>query len=123
MPDRRGSWGWATMAGGALAMVARGAAVLILQSHTLPHSTYEHGEIAANLLAGRGFAVKFLGADGPTSQQAPIYPAIVAGAYAIGGVEAPRSLLFLQMAQAMLGGVLVAGVVVLAREVAPGRPW
>ncbi len=40
----------------------------------IPHSTYEHGEIAANLLAGRGFSVRYLGADGPTSQQAPAYP-------------------------------------------------
>ena len=61
-----------------LAVSARGAAVLALRSHEVPRSTYEHGEIAANLLAGRGFAVKFLGVDGPTSQQAPISPLIVA---------------------------------------------
>lgn len=106
----------------ALAVAARVAAVLALQSHTVPRSTYEHGEIAANLLAGRGFAVRFLGADGPTSQQAPLYPIAVAAAYAIGGVETPHALLLLQLAQAALGGVLVAGVLALAREVAPGRP-
>ena len=105
-----------------LAIALRAAAVLILQSHTVPRSTYEHGEIAANLLSGRGFAVKFLGADGPTSQQAPIYPAVVAVFYAIGGVETPRSLLLLQLAQAALGGVLAAGAMALCREVAPGRP-
>jgi len=105
------------------AVVVRAAAVLVLQSHTVPHSTYEHGEIAANLLAGRGFSVKFLGADGPTSQQAPVYPWIVAGAYALGGVETPRSLLILELGQAVLGGFLVVGVLWLAREVAPGWPW
>lgn len=105
-----------------LAIALRAGAILALSSHTIPRSTYEHGEIAANLLAGRGFAVKFLGADGLTSQQAPIYPVVVAAFYAIGGVGTPASLLMLQMTQALLGGVLVAGVVRLAREVAPDRP-
>ena len=105
----------------ALAVAARASAVLVLQSHTVPRSTYEHGEIAGNLLAGRGFAVKFLGADGPTSQQAPVYPLVVAGAYAVGGVGTPRALLLLELGQSLLGGVLVAGVLALAAEVAPGR--
>jgi len=105
----------------ALAVLVRAAAVLVLQSHRVPHSTYEHGEIAANLLAGRGFAVRFLGADGPTSQQAPVYPLAVAAAYAVGGVETPRSLLILELGQAALGGLLVLGVLRLAGEVAPGR--
>jgi hypothetical protein len=117
MPDRRWIFGLVAMA-----IAARGAAVLALRSHTVPRSTYEHGEIAANLLAGRGFAVRFLGADGPTSQQAPVYPLAVAGAYALGGVGTPRALLILQLAQAALGGVLVLGVLALARETAPGRP-
>src|ERR1700758_3706022 len=102
MADRRFAWGLIV-----LAVVARAAAVWGLQSHAVPHSTYEHGEIAANLLAGRGFSVRFLGADGPTSQQAPMYPILVAGAYAIGGVGTPRSLLILELGQAALGGLLV----------------
>jgi hypothetical protein len=106
-----------------LAIASRIAAVLVLQSYTVPRSTYEHGEIAANLLAGRGFAMHFLGADGPTSQQAPLYPALVALAYAIGGVEKPAALLVLQVSQAILGGLLVLGVLRLARLVAPNRPW
>lgn len=106
-----------------LAIVARAAAVLVLQSHTVPRSTFEHGEIAANLLAGRGFSVRFLHVDGPTSQQAPLYPVIVAGAYWIGGVGTPRSLLILELGQALLGGLMVAGTMALAREVAPRRPW
>jgi hypothetical protein len=118
MPDRRAAWGLIL-----LAVVARAAAVLVLQSHAVPNSTYEHGEIAANLLAGRGFSVRFLGAEGPTSQQVPVYPIVVAAAYAIGGVGTPRALLILELGQAALGGVLVAGVLMLAREVAPGRVW
>ncbi len=118
MTDRRIAWGLI-----ALGIVARVAAVLILQSHLIPQSTYEHGEIAANLLAGRGFSVHFLGADGPTSQQAPIYPLMVAAAYLVGGVETPKSLLILELGQAVLGGWLVAETIRLARAVAPGRRW
>ncbi len=44
----------------ALAIVARIAAVWVLQSPFIPRSTYEHGEIAANLVAGRGFSIRFL---------------------------------------------------------------
>ncbi|HEV3120440.1 MAG TPA: hypothetical protein VGY53_00990, partial [Isosphaeraceae bacterium] len=104
-----------------LAVLARAGAVLLLQSHRVPRSTYEHGEIAANLLAGRGFSVRFLGANGPTSQQAPVYPLILAGAYALGGVGTPKALLILELGQSVLGGLLVAAVMALAGEVAPGR--
>ncbi len=106
----------------ALAVLLRAGAVLVLQSHHVPRSTYEHGEIAANLLAGRGFTVRFLGATGPTSQQAPVYPALVALAYAAGGVETPRALLILELCQAALGGLLVLGTIRLARAVAPNCP-
>ena len=117
MPDRRV---WIALI--VLAVAARAEAVVGLRSHEVPRSTYEHGEIAANLLAGRGFSVRFLGADGPTSQQAPAYPVLVAGAYALGGNGTPRALLILELGQALLGGVLVGFVVMLAAEVAPGRP-
>ena len=48
-----------------LAIVVRVAAVLVLQSHTVPRSTYEHGEIAANLLAGRDSRSASSGPTGP----------------------------------------------------------
>ena len=118
MPNGRFNWFLI-----ALAIVVRGAAVVGLQSHTVPRSTYEHGEIAANLLAGRGFSVDYLGADGPTSQQAPLYPFLVAGAYWLGGVGTPRALLILELGQAVLGGLLVAAVLSLARSIAPGSRW
>ena len=105
-----------------LAIAVRAAAVLALRSHEVPRSTYEHGEIAANLLAGRGFSVRFLGGDGPTSQQAPLYPVLVAAAYAAGGVGTPQALLILELGQAILGGLLVVAMLGLAREVLPGRP-
>src|SRR6266436_6235726 len=86
-----------------LAVAVRVAAVLVLRSYDVPRSTYEHGEIAANLLAGRGFTMRFLGAEGPTSQQAPVYPLLVTLAYAVGGVGTPRALLLLELGQSVLG--------------------
>ncbi len=104
-----------------LAIGVRAGAVLVLDAPHTPRSTYEHGEIAANLVAGRGFSMEFLGSYGPTSQQAPVYPCLVAAAYAVGGVESPRALLYLELGQAVLGGVLVLGVARLANEVLPGQ--
>ncbi|RUL82331.1 glycosyltransferase family 39 protein [Tautonia sociabilis] len=117
MPHRR--WIVAVVA---LAVAARVAAILVLQSHTVPRSTYEHGEIAANLLDGRGFSIRFLGVDGPTSQQAPVYPLLVAASFAVGGVETPAALLLLQLGQAILGGLTALAAMLLAREAVPGRP-
>ena len=117
MLDRRGIWALVL-----LAVVLRATAVLVLQSHQVPHSTYEHGEIARNLLAGRGFSVRFLGAEGPTSQQAPVYPVLVAAAYGMGGVETSRALLILELGQAALGGLLVLGVLQLMAAIVPDRP-
>ena len=37
----------------AMAIAVRVAAVLVLRNHEVARSTYEHGEIAANLLAGQ----------------------------------------------------------------------
>jgi len=117
MPTR-----WVTAGVIAAAIAARVAAVLALQSHTVPRSTYEHGEIAENLLAGRGFAIRFLGVDGPTSQQAPVYPSLLAGCYALGGVATPTSLLILELGQAAIGGLLAWSVMALAAEALPRRP-
>ncbi|WP_169972611.1 hypothetical protein [Tautonia rosea] len=106
----------------ALGVLVRVAAIFVLQSHTVPRSTYEHGEIAANLLEGQGFSIRFLGVEGPTSQQAPLYPILVAAAFAVGGVETPEALLLLQLGQAALGGVMVLAVMALAWQVAPDQP-
>ena len=106
-----------------LSVALRVAAVLLLRSYAVPRSTYEHGEIAANLLAGRGFTTHFLGAEGPTSQQAPVYPFFVALFYLIGGVGTPGALLLLELGQSVLGGLLVWEVLELARLIMPGRVW
>lgn len=117
MPDRR--WIIAVVS---LAVLVRVAAILVLQSHMVPRSTYEHGEIAANLLNGEGFSIRFLGVDGPTSQQAPAYPVLLAASFAVGGVETPRSLLLVQLGQSLLGGLMAWAVMALVGKIAPGRP-
>jgi hypothetical protein len=89
-----------------LAFGVRAAAVVALKSYREPF-TYEHGEIAENLLAGRGFAVKFLGEQGPTSQQAPLYPAMLAVAYWVFGVKSQAAFLAIQLLQCAAGTVTV----------------
>lgn len=99
----------------ALAVLARLGAIGVLDSHRVPRSTYEHGEIAANLVEGRGFSVAFLGSEGPTSQQAPLYPALLALAYAAAGVETAEALLLTQCVQAVVGGATAAAAWWLVR--------
>ena len=69
----------------------------------------------------QGFHNALPGRPGPTSQQAPVYPAVLALAYAVAGVESPKALLLLELGQSILGGVLVLGVINLALSIAPGH--
>jgi hypothetical protein len=108
----------------ALALVAialRTAAVFAIGSYRLDHVTYEHGEIARNLVEGRGFMVRWLGAEGRTSQQAPVYPSLVAVFYWLFGVQSPAALFSLQIFQAGLGSLLPIAIVLLGRELLPSR--
>jgi hypothetical protein len=97
------------------------AAVLVLRSYLLPDVTYEHGEIARNLLDGRGFSVCWLGAEGATSTQAPVFPLVVAAAYWLCGGPGHLAVFVLQSMQAVVGAGLVAAVVALARQLFPDR--
>jgi len=104
----------------AAALGLRVAAIFVLDSHHTAF-TYEHGEIAENLLAGRGFSVKFLGGKGPTSQQAPGYPFLLAAVYAVLG-KGPAALLAVQLLQAVAGAVIVLLTVQLGWALLPKRP-
>lgn len=84
--------------------------------------TYEHGAIAENLLAGRGFAIRYLGVQGPTSQQAPLYPLLLAGAYQLLGTATPAAIGAIRCLQCVAGTCLVLLVVWLARSLVPMRP-
>lgn len=87
-----------------------------------PHAQpidYEHGPIARNLLAGRGFSIEFLGTEGPTSQQAPFYPFFLAGVYACLGSGTPAAILAVQLIQCLAGTALVLAAVWLAWSLVP----
>jgi len=107
---------------GLTALALRVALVLALFDPGHLPFTYEHGEIAENLLAGRGFTVNFLGFEGPTSQQAPLYPALLAGLYWAFGPESPGAMLTLQLLQAAAGSALVLCLAWLSWSLLPERP-
>lgn len=106
-----------------VALAARLAAIALVGGRE-PASgiTYEHGEIAENILAGRGFSVHFLGTTGPTSQQAPFYPSLLAGVYHVLGVGTPASLMAMQVLAALAGTALVLCVVWLGWSLLPDSP-
>ncbi len=101
-----------------LAAVALGLRLLTLAVLDAPGraATFEHGEIAARLLRGEGFAVTFLGQTGPTSQQAPWVPLVLAGCYALAGAGSPAALVAFQLLQCLVGTATVLGVAWLARQ-------
>ena len=105
---------------GSAALALRVALVLLLAGRADGPRTYEHGEIAENLLAGRGFSVAFLGQEGPTSQQAPLYPALLAGLYRTFGVGA-NAVLAMQLLQCLAGAALAVAVVWLCWSLMPQR--
>jgi hypothetical protein len=105
----------------ALALGLRLAAVVVLWP-TGPVPTFEHGEIARRLLAGEGFSVTFLGQTGPTSQQAPFVPLLLAGCYALLGVDRPAAVALFAVLQCLAGTAAVLGVVVLGKRWVPGHP-
>lgn len=107
---------------GTLALGLRIATVAVLWTGPDPSFSFEHGQIARHLLDGRGFSTRFLGADGPTSQQAPFYPALLAGSYACFGVNTSASILAMEILQCLAGTALVLSVVWLGWSLAPGRP-
>jgi len=102
-------------------LVRLGTVWLLHTAHAAP-VTFEHGEIAANLVRGHGFTVNFLGSEGPTSQQAPIYPLLLAGLYRLFGIESPAAIVGMQLLQCAVGTSLVVAVVLLTRCLIPGRP-
>ena len=105
-----------------LALGLRVWVVLALADSGAGPITYEHGRIAENLLAGRGFSIELLGGEGPTSQQSPFYPVLLAAAYACFGVGSPAAVLAVELLQCVAGTLLVLSVVWLAWSLVPSRP-
>lgn len=106
----------------AVAMAMRVGTVCLLSTAHTERLTYEHGEIAENLLAGKGFTTTFLGVEGKTSQQAPFYPLLLALAYSCFGSDSSSALLAVQLLQCVAGTGLVLAVVWLTWSVAADRP-
>lgn len=106
----------------AVALALRVGTVWLLSTAHTDSLAYEHGEIAENLLAGKGFATTFLGVDGRTSQQAPFYPLLLTLFYASFGAGSPAAILAVQLLQCVAGTALVLAVVWLAWSLAPDRP-
>jgi hypothetical protein len=104
---------------GLLALGLRVGVVAVLWGGHAGPIGYEHDEIARNLLAGEGFSVDFLGHDGPTSQQAPFYPLLLAGVYACFGVGTAGSILAVQLLQCLAGTAVVLAVVWLSWSLLP----
>lgn len=105
-----------------LALGLRIAVVLALRTEHAAPVTYEHGRIAENLLAGRGFSIEFLGRSGPTSQQAPFYPLLLAVVYALAGGPTAAAMYAVWLLQSIAGTVLVLVVAWLGWSLFPGRP-
>jgi hypothetical protein len=105
----------------AVALGLRVAVVLVLRTDHAAPLTYEHGRIAENLLAGRGFSIGFLGGSGPTSQQAPFYPLLLAAVYGCAGGPSAATLLAVQLIQAVAGTGLVLAVAWLGWALFPSR--
>ncbi len=95
-----------------------GVVAVLWGDHTGPVG-YEHDEIARNLLAGDGFSVEFLGHEGPTSQQAPFYPLLLAAVYGCWGAGTPASMLAVQLLQCLAGTAVVLAVVWLSWSLLP----
>ena len=107
---------------GLLALTLRIGLVLAVSRELTRPLAFEHGRIAENLLAGRGFSITFLGTEGPTSQQAPFFPVLLAAAYGIFGVAKPAAFLAVQLLQCLVGSGLVLAVVWLAWSLLPDLP-
>jgi hypothetical protein len=107
---------------GSLALALRIGLVLAVSRESARPLAFEHGRIAENLLAGRGFSITFLGTEGPTSQQAPFYPVLLAAAYWAFGVAKPAAILAVQLLQCLVGTGLVLAVVWLAQSLFAQRP-
>jgi 4-amino-4-deoxy-L-arabinose transferase-like glycosyltransferase len=88
-----------------LAVVLRLSAVIAWPAKPISDAAEYHG-LAARLTQGLGF----VGVEGvPTAFRAPLYPAFVAGAYALAGVDPQNA----AVAQAILGGITVALLLLL----------
>ncbi len=94
---------------------------LLAHAGHVPYA-YEHGVIAENLATGRGFVIEFLGSEGPTSQQGPLYPAALAIFYRLFGVGSNAALVTMQLVQCLAASVTAVCVALLGWSWFPRYP-
>ena len=107
-----------------IAFLLRFLALLILINADVSKIyTYEHGEIARNMLEGKGFSVRLLGTWGLTSQQAPVIPFTLAACYAVLGTESSAAHWLFLLVQAVQGALSAVGGMLLARNLFRDSKW
>lgn len=98
-----------------LALGIRVGAIVALQSWDNPNAM-EHSTIAANLVEGKGFSFTGFERFQKTSVQSPTMPLLLAGSYAIFGVDSDASYTTLMLLNALLGAAGVPLIYFLARR-------
>jgi 4-amino-4-deoxy-L-arabinose transferase-like glycosyltransferase len=101
----------------ALALVVRLGYVAATPGYQAIHDAHDYDLHARSIAAGHGFARIGAGPSGQTAFRPPGYPYLLAGVYALSGVErakTSRRLLAGRVANALVGTVIVALIGVLA---------
>lgn len=94
-----------------LAVAARVAVQVLLGFYQAPQ-TWEHEEIARNIVAGKGYSFDHLGSTWH-AYAPPLYAFVIAAVYAVFGVSAGP----IGIVQALMGAVLTAAVWAIGRRV------
>ena len=82
----------------------------------------ELGWIAVNLTEGRGFSDPFGPSSRPTAWFSPVVPLLWSGVFQATGVFSMQSLYLLVIGQALLGGFVVVGMMILLDRLGVTRP-
>jgi len=107
----------------AIAFLVRIAIIFVFRTYDFPpsehHSSFgfETGSIAASLATGQGFSSPFGVASGPTTWIAPVYPAIVAGAFKILGLFSQAAAIFILLLNSLCSALTIPFIYRIGRRV------
>src|SRR5712692_3701420 len=77
---------------------------------------YEAGRIARSLALGQGFSAPYHEATGPTAQQTPVYPYLLAGVFQLFGIYTATSALVILTLNSLFSALTCIPVALVARE-------
>ncbi len=97
-----------------LAVVLR--IVAVVHVGAVDHVAGENRQIAMHLAGGQGFSFLAFSNLGPTSVRAPVFPYLLAGFYALFGVDATSAHLAALALNVLCGGISTALVIALTRR-------